>query len=143
MAEFAISGLNVIASDGADTAQMGIRRLTWDLVRCRRFGSRAYTSRVVRGAPQEGTTPIVGVAVVPVVFGFMLSGNRLMRVDVGAILNVFFRQRHIQTLGFPIRIDHCKWRDQHLPSAQPAAGVHSEIADGPALILQIDLIYRS
>ena len=73
----------------------------------------------------------------------MLPGDGLVRVDVGAILNLLFRQRHIQSLGMPVRMDYGKWRDQHSPAAKPAAGIDNEVADGPCFIVEIELIYGS
>jgi hypothetical protein len=66
-----------------------------------------------------------------------------MRIDVGAVLNLLLRQRHIQTLGLPIRGDYEDWRDQHSPAAKPSRGVYREVADGPCLIVEIELIYSS
>jgi hypothetical protein len=37
-------------------------------------------------------------------------------------------------------MDHRKWRDKHSPAAKPA-GCYREIADGPGLIIEIELIY--
>src|ERR1700689_2700120 len=66
-----------------------------------------------------------------------------MRIDVGAILNLLFRQRNIQTLGLPVwYAQDGDWRNQHLPAAKPAASVYREITYGPGLILEIKLIYR-
>ena len=66
-----------------------------------------------------------------------------MRIDVRAILNLLFRQSHIQSFGLPIRhANNGDRRDQYLPAAKPAAGVNREIADSPGLILEIELIYR-
>ena len=73
----------------------------------------------------------------------MLPGNGPVRVDVGAFLNLPFRQCHIQPLGLPVRLDHGDWRDQHLPAAKPAAGFHRKVADGPRLVVEIELIDSS
>jgi hypothetical protein len=73
----------------------------------------------------------------------VLPGDRLVRVDVGTLLNLPFRQRHIQPLGLPVRMDYGDWRDQHSPAAKPAAGFHRQVADGPCLIVEIELIYTS
>jgi hypothetical protein len=59
------------------------------------------------------------------------------------MLNLFFGQRHIQSPGPQVRMDHGEWRDQHLPSAKPAASVYHEVANDPRVIIEVELIYRS
>jgi hypothetical protein len=66
-----------------------------------------------------------------------------MRIDVGALLDLLFGQRHIQTPGWPVRVDYGDWRDQHSPTAKPTAGVYREVADAPCLIVEIELVYSS
>jgi hypothetical protein len=39
-------------------------------------------------------------------------------------------------------MEHGHWRDQHLPSAKPT-GFYREVADGPRLIVEIELINSS
>src|ERR1035441_10291983 len=144
MADIAIGGFNVIASDGFGAAQMRIRRLFPDPVRRRFRGSSCWIDegrRVERRAPQVGTTPIRGTPVIPEVCGLVLPGDGLVHVDVGTFLNLLFRQPHIQPLGLPVRMDYGDWRDQHWPAAEPAAGFYREVTDGPCLIVEIELIY--
>jgi hypothetical protein len=57
----------------------------------------------------------------------------------GLFSTCFFRQRHIQSLRLPVRLDYGERRDQHLP----AAGLHHKVADGPSLVVEIELIYSS
>jgi hypothetical protein len=59
------------------------------------------------------------------------------------MLNLPFCQRHIQPLGRPVRMDYGYWRNQHSPPAKPAAGIYNEVADGPSLIVEINVIYGS
>src|ERR1039458_2885821 len=125
---------------------MQIRRLSPTLLPLPSAGSSCGNSqarRVERGAPQIGATPIIGIPVIPEVCGLVLPGDGLVRVDVGAILNLLFRQRHLQSLGLKVRLDYREWRDQHSPAAKPAAGVYHEVADGPCIIVEIELIDRS
>ncbi len=146
MANFAVGRFHVIAGDGFGAAQVRIRGLSFDSARPRFRRSSHWNRqarRVARRAPQVGTTPIIGISVIQVVFGLVLPGDRLMRVDVRAILHLLFRQRHIQSLGWPVRVEYGDWRDQHLPAAQPAAGFYREVADGPGLIVEIELIHGS
>ena len=77
-------------------------------------------------APQEiGSAPIEGISVIPEVCDLVLPGDWLMRIDVRAILNLLFRQSHIQSFGLPIRhANNGDRRDQYLPAAKPAAGLH-------------------
>src|ERR1019366_10702109 len=122
------------------------RRLSPDPLRQRilqNSGWNRQARRVGGWPPQIGTAPIKGIVVVPEVFGLVLPRDGLVRVDVGAVLHLFFRQRHIQPLGLPVRMDDGNWRDQHLPAAKPAAGVYREVADGPCLIVEIELTYSS
>src|ERR1022692_2230045 len=145
MADFTISRFHVITSDGFRAAQMRIRGLGLDLACCFCGGGcwNSQIRRVEHWAPQIGTTPIIGISVIQVVFGFMLAGDRQMRVDVRAILNLLFRQRNIQPLGLPVRMEYGHWRDQHLPSAKPTTGFYREVADSPRLIVEIELINSS
>ena len=73
----------------------------------------------------------------------MLARHRLVRGDIGAILNLLLSQRHIQAPGLPVHLEHGDGRDQHLPAAQPAGGVYRKVADGPGLIVEVQLIYGS
>src|ERR1035437_6784264 len=114
MADIAIGGLSAIASDGFGAAQMRIRRLSSDPLRHGFRGGSCGTSHARRGerwAPQVGTTPIIGIPVIPEVCGLVLPGDRPGRVDVGTFLNLLFRKRHIQPLGWPVRMDYGEWRD--------------------------------
>src|ERR1035441_10606706 len=146
MADFTIGRFNVIASNVFATAQMRIRRLSPDPLHHPFGRSSCWNSqarRVERGAPQIGATPIIGIPVIPEVCGLVLPGDGLVRVDVGAILNLLFRQRHIQSLGLKVRLDYREWREKHSAASKPAAGVYHEVADGPCIIVEIELIDRS
>src|ERR1019366_871353 len=56
---------------------------------------------------------------------------------------LLLRQRHIHSLSLKVRMDYGDRRDQPSPTTKPAAGFHDEVADGPCLIVEIDLIYDS
>jgi hypothetical protein len=73
----------------------------------------------------------------------VLPGDRLARVDVQAVLNPLFRQRHIQLSGLPVGADYGDWRDQGSPASKPPASVDHKMADTPSLIVEIELSYRS
>jgi hypothetical protein len=40
-------------------------------------------------------------------------------------------------------MDYRNWRDQDSPAAKPTASFEREVADGPCLIVEIELIYSS
>jgi len=62
-----------------------------------------------------------------------------MRIDVRAVLNLLFRQRHIQSLGWPVRMEDREWRDQDLrPPSQPPV-FYREVADSPRFIVEIEI----
>src|ERR1039457_5085524 len=144
MADFTIGRFNVIAGNGFATTQMRIRRLSpyAILQRFRRGNSRSSQARrIERWAPKIGTTPIVWIPVIPEECGLVLPRDGPLRVDIAAFLNLLFRQRHIQSLGWPVCRGDGHWRDQHRPPAKPAAGVNREVADCPCLIVEIELIH--
>jgi hypothetical protein len=73
----------------------------------------------------------------------VLPGDGLVRVNVGAVLDLLFRQRHIHAPGLPVSVDNGNWRDQHLPAGKPPVGFYRKVADGPCLIVEIEMIYSS
>ena len=146
MPDFPIGGIDVVAGDGVAAAQMRIRRFSADPFR-QSFRGRTHGNRQARRvkcrSPQIGAAPVIGIPIIPEVRGLVLPGNRQVGVDVGALLNLILRQRHFQTLGFPVRMGYREWGDQYLPAAKPAAGFHRKIADAPRLIVEIELLHRS
>src|ERR1039458_10581717 len=114
MADVAISRGDVVASDSFGAAQMRIRGFFPNPFRQRFLRSDGWNiqvHRAVRWAPQIGTSPIIWIPVIPEVFSLVLPGYGPVRVDVGAMLHLLSRQRHVQPLGLPIHINHRKWRD--------------------------------
>ena len=46
--------------------------------------------------------------------------------------------------GLPVRTaNHRDGRDEHQPACEPVAGVYREVADGPSLMVEIELVDRS
>src|SRR6185437_16270142 len=79
--------------------------------------------------PEARSSPIKGIAVIPEVVHFVLSRDRFVSVDAGAVLDLLFRDRDGQYLFRPIRTADRKRGDQHLAIRKPATGVHNEITD--------------
>jgi len=71
----------------------------------------------------------------------MLPGDRSVRVDVGAAFHLLFRQRYIQAPDSPVRINYGEGRYEDLPSTEPAACFYCEVANGPCLIVEIEIIH--
>ena len=147
MADFAILSFNVIARHGCSAAQMRIRRFFLDsFQRLGLFRSSDFSSqsrRVIRWTPQVRTAPIIWTSVIPEVCCLVLPRDGFVCIDIGAILHSLFRQRYIQPLGLPVGVDDGNWRDQHSPAAKPAAGFYHQVANGPCLVVEIQLIYSS
>src|ERR1700735_4944535 len=90
-------------------------------------------------APQIGTTPVVGIPVMPEIFGLVLPADGQVRIHIGARLTLLSGQRHIESSGFPVGLDYGNRRDQNTPAAKPAAGFDREVANGPRVIVEIEL----
>src|ERR1035438_10179583 len=98
MADVTIGSLDGIAGDGLGTAKMRIGRLSLypgGHRLCRSSRGNGHACRVERWAPQIGTTPIIGISVIPEVCGLVLPGDGLVGVNAGAILHLLLCQRHI------------------------------------------------
>jgi len=66
----------------------------------------------------------------------VLTGDRRIRIDVGAILNLLTRKVDREHPRIPVRPSQRSRRQQHEPLAEPAAGVGDHVADGPPLIVE-------
>src|SRR5271166_6863558 len=115
MADFTIARFHVITGDGFGATEMRIRRLSLAAARPHFRGSACWNSpaSLIGLSPLERTTPRTWIPVILVVFGFVLARDRPMCIDVGAVLNLLFRQRDVQAFGGPVHSNYGEWREQH------------------------------
>lgn len=78
-----------------------------------------------------------------VVFHFMLPGDRLMEFNAGTVLHLFPGQVDMDMQRAPCGISQSKGRDQYLASGEDDACSHDDVADGPVLIIKIEILDRS
>jgi len=66
-----------------------------------------------------------------------------MRIDVGAVSTCSFVSATSRRLAGQSVSTTEIGEIQHLPAAKPSGGVYRKVADGPCLIVEIELIYSS
>jgi len=67
----------------------------------------------------------------------MLSRDRPVRVDVGAVLDLLARQVDQQALAFRVDTTYGHRRDEHPAAGQPSARVDDEVAHRPVDVVEI------
>jgi hypothetical protein len=51
----------------------------------------------------------------------MSASNGFMRMNIGAFLDLFFRERQMNRLAEGVHFNNCSGRDEYLPPGQPVA----------------------
>jgi hypothetical protein len=73
-----------------------------------------------------------------------LPGYRHVGLGAGAALHLLARQRDMNGLVVIARVPLDRGRrNQHLAPGQPAARVDHEVAHAPALVVEVQVLYRS
>ncbi len=89
-----------------------------------------------RMPPEAGMGPVIGNAVIPGHFSFMLPGDRFIFLRGRAFLDLFCRHIQENVTGFPVHpVDHDR-RNQHFVSGQPPPGVCQHVPDRPPLVIE-------
>ena len=76
----------------------------------------------------------------PVKFFFVLARHRLVLVNRGTVFNLFSRQVDEEHFPFGIKMTQGLSGNQHPTSREPAPGVGHQIAHGPILIIEIEVL---
>src|SRR5256885_1986080 len=143
VAEVAVRRVDVVAHHVAGAPEVGIRVLPLVcqqlLLERARLGHRDRQGRVGQIAPAIRADPIIRIAVVLRERDLALPVYRAVRVDRRAALHLLLRQRRPEPRGTG---DHLKGerRDQDLTARQPRPGIDDEIANGPGVIVEIQIL---
>ncbi len=66
-----------------------------------------------------------------------------MAVPIRTVLDLLLGKIHIDRLPFPVHGSDRVGRDQHILSHEPVPGLHHQVANGPMLVVEVELLGRS
>ena len=146
MACRAIGGLEMITVHRLCAEQMRIRALVFPINRgrvsarrgrCGRFQNR----KAPHTAPQPVTLPIVGPAIVAVIFLLVLPGHGLVQFYRRTGLDLFPGEVDGQNFDGLMETAEGVGREEHLTSRQPGTGVGNHIPHRPVLVIKIKILH--
>jgi hypothetical protein len=72
-------------------------------------------------------------------FHLVLPRDRFMEINAGTVLDLVPGQIHINVQRAPGRMPQSQGRDQYLASGEDDAGCNDDVADGPLLVIKIEI----
>src|SRR6185312_2683815 len=80
------------------------------------------------------------MAIVIEEFTLVLPRHWLVGIDGRACLDLLLVQSDVDHTLFPVDALHGNRRDQHLAPAEPVSRVDYQIADSPAMVVEVDVL---
>ena len=159
MADIAVTGVHVTSHDRVTTSQMRIVVMMPRCIRCG-SGSRLLCLRsaaidtrsralqpslqdvwIETRSPKTTAPPVLPIAVVTEITHFLLTGNRLIGVNVGAVPYLLLCNRDGKYLFGPVRLPDPNARNQYSSSRQPLAGLYHEITYDPCFVIKVKIFH--
>ena len=69
----------------------------------------------------------------------VLPGDRFVEIHAGTVLHLFPSQVYIKVQRAPGGMTQGQGRDQYLASGEDDAGCNNDVADGPVLVIKIEI----
>jgi len=69
----------------------------------------------------------------------VLPGDRFVKIHAGTVLHLFPSQVYIKVQRAPGGMTQGQGRDQYLASGEDDAGCNNDVADGPVLVIKIEI----
>ena len=78
-----------------------------------------------------------------IVFDLELTGNRAVRLDRWAVLNLLFFQIYMQRLFDLVPLPKSVGREQNQTAGQPRSRIHDLETNRPALLVKIEILHMA
>ena len=161
MPDLAVDGLDVVTDDRLAIAQvrivlampglpgLGERRLlalafgavdAVDAVDAVAGKTGPQRVRIEALAPQAPAAPVNRVAVVAQVVALLLARHRPIGVDARAVADLCLGDGHRQRAAGPVGLVDGDRRDQHLAAVPPGPRLDHQVADGPGIVVEVEVL---
>src|SRR2546423_13760985 len=94
---------------------------------------------ISRQTPQRPRFRVIRIAVVPMIFLFVLARHGLVLINGWALFDLLPGEINEKHLSIGIKMAKRMRRNQHLAPAQPSAGIGNKIANGPSFIVEVKI----